>query len=73
MKKLAMFYIRHYQNKSIVCIGWCKTILFCWWKCKDFIDEIHIISNGQLTCKQVAIYEDKQSNIREIILVSSKK
>ena len=37
---------------------------------EDFIKEIDVVSNGKLICEKVAILEDKQSNIREIIQVS---
>lgn len=37
---------------------------------EDFIKEVDAVSNGKLICEKVAILEDKQSNIREIIQVS---
>ena len=75
MKKLAMFLYKTLpkQINSIALVGAKRYYFGTGGNVKDFIDEIHVISNGQLTCKQVAIYEDKQSNIREIILVSNTK
>jgi predicted nicotinamide N-methyase len=59
------------QKNSIALVGAKRYYFGTGGNVNDFIDEVNKVSNGKLTCKKVAIYEDKQSNIREIILVSN--
>ena len=72
IKKLALFLNTTLakQNGGIALVAAKRYYFGTGGNVEDFIKEINAVSKGKLICEKVAILEDKQSNIREIIQVS---